>query len=88
LAFAVVLLCLLASVQFLVPQLSKPGAGEDLPPHVAQILWLLSHTLWIALGLGLLFALEAFLVLRRFAREEAQQRQNQQVSSLAKPSGA
>jgi hypothetical protein len=75
LAIAVVLLCLLAGVQFFVPKLPEPKPGEEVPPHLTRMIWLLNHTLWIAVGVGLLFALEAFVVLRRFRRTEAQQSQ-------------
>jgi hypothetical protein len=85
LGIAVVLLCLLASVQFLVPKLPPPPAGKEEPAQLARIVWLLNNTFWIALGLGLLFALEAFVVLRRFAREEALQREREFQSALAGP---
>jgi hypothetical protein len=54
-------------------RLPPEDAGADLAaasPALAFLLRLLYHLPWVVLVLGLLFALEAFLVLRRFARVE------------------
>jgi hypothetical protein len=43
-------------------------------PEVARIRDVFDYVPWIALGIAVLYAIEAILVLRRFAREEARRR--------------
>ncbi len=53
---------------------SPRGDGEELPASAKWGWLLLSNIPWVVLLLAALFALEAFIVLRRFAREEEKQR--------------
>jgi hypothetical protein len=76
LAFAAVLLAGMLVLWFRLP---PEDAGADLAassPALRALLYLLYHLPWVVLVLGLLFALEAFIVLRRFARAEAARRTN------------
>jgi len=72
-------LCLLALLLlrvFLPPLPNLTGAAHERPWNVAFFLWFLQNLHWVVLVLALLFALEAFIVLRKFARAEASQRPN------------
>jgi hypothetical protein len=71
LAVAAVLLIGLLVVWVGSPRDRQPKA----PTRTEAVVWgLLDSLPWIVLALGVLFALEAFVVLRRFARAEAAQR--------------
>jgi hypothetical protein len=48
----------------------NPAAG----PEVARIRELFDYVPWVALAIAVLYAIEATIVLRRFAREEARRR--------------
>jgi hypothetical protein len=43
-------------------------------PEVARIREVFDYIPWVALGIAVLYAIEATIVLRRFAREEARRR--------------
>jgi hypothetical protein len=47
---------------------------RDPPPEFVRLLTLLSYLPWVVLVIAVLVAVEAFVVLRRFAREEAKRR--------------
>jgi hypothetical protein len=49
----------------------------SLSPSVAQFRALFDYIPWVVLAIVVLYAIEATLVLRRFAREEAQRRAQQ-----------
>jgi hypothetical protein len=44
------------------------------PPEFVRLVTLLSYLPWVVLAIAVLVAVEAFVVLRRFAREEAKRR--------------
>jgi hypothetical protein len=46
-------------------------------PEVARIREVFDYIPWVALGIAVLYAIEAVIVLRRFAREEAARRRAQ-----------
>jgi hypothetical protein len=70
LAVVVVLLAVLLGIWAL------PSAGDvrDLPPEYGRLLTFLHYLPWVVLACTVLVAVEAFVVLRRFAREEALRR--------------
>jgi hypothetical protein len=71
LAVVIVLLAVLLGVWMRLPS----GAElRDLPPEYVRLLTALSYLPWVVLACALLVAAEAFVVLRRFAREEALRR--------------
>jgi hypothetical protein len=74
LALAGVLLCVLGSFQFILPPMPTPPEGMEYRPGAGLVVGMVNHSLWIALLLAALFGLEAFVVLRRFRREEAARR--------------
>jgi hypothetical protein len=51
-----------------------PPRKEAQPAHVELMRFVVGNVPWIVLVLGLLLALEASIILRRFAREEALRR--------------
>ena len=76
---AVLLLVLLGVWAKLPPwhEVQNPAAGSgmrNLPPESVRLVSLLYNIPWIVLAIAVLVALEAFFVLRRFAREEALRR--------------
>jgi uncharacterized membrane protein len=74
LVLASMLLVVLLVVRSSLPPLPIGYRPQDLGAGGAVALWLLSNLHWVVLGLLLLFMLEAFFVLRSFAREEARQK--------------
>ncbi len=57
-----------------------PDAGPDATPaRLAPAVWVWDHLPWIVFGGALLGAVEVWLVLRKFAREEAAQRARQDL---------
>jgi len=70
LGLAGVLLVALLVVRMSVPlPLDKPD--QPYPAPLAWMIFLLANLHWFVLGLAVLFAVEAFFVLRTFARAEA-----------------
>jgi len=55
------------------PNLAEEGKPQTL--YVTVSLWVLRHLPWIVLTVAVLFALEAVIVLRRFARAESRERE-------------
>jgi hypothetical protein len=86
LAVAAGLLATLASFQFVLPPMPTPPEGKEYRPGVGLVVGLVNHSLWVALLLGSLFALEALIVLRRFARAEEAQRQQTATNAPVAPS--
>lgn len=82
LVIAGVLLVILAILPGFVPPL-EPGPRVQVPDGVLRVLALLKNLPWIALGLAVLFGVEASFVLRRFRREEARR----QTPSSPPPGG-
>jgi hypothetical protein len=70
LVIAAFLLVALAVLPSFLP-LAPPGRGIEVPDRLLLVLSVLKNLPWIALGLAVLFGIEAFFVLRRFRREEA-----------------
>jgi hypothetical protein len=67
----VVLLVVLLVIWWWLP----PAAGaSNLPLEVQRLLTALNALPWVVLGIAVLVTLEAYFVLRRFAREEALRR--------------
>jgi hypothetical protein len=66
------LLLALLVIGFVMPPLPAEEVNDR--PSLVMVTTLLNHLPWIALVLAILLGLEAVLVLRRFAREEARQR--------------
>ncbi len=71
LVIVVVLLAVLLGVWLRLPPAAE---RQELPPDVGRLMALLSYLPWVVVGIAVLVALEAFFVLRRFAREEAKRR--------------
>jgi hypothetical protein len=57
---------------YLLPR-PRPGPGGVLPPWKAWLAWFLDLTPWLALLVLLVEPVEIYLVLRRFARKQAEQ---------------
>jgi positive regulator of sigma E activity len=57
----------------------RPEAVGVPSPGLARILFMLDLLPWLALGLGVLQGIEAYFVLRAFARKQAEQTQTQPV---------
>jgi hypothetical protein len=72
LAVVVVLLVVLLGIWAKLP--SPNSDLRNLPPEYVRLVTLLSYLPWVVLAIAVLVGLEAFFVLRRFAREEAQRR--------------
>src|SRR5262249_26324068 len=69
---AAMLLAILILVRAgLPPKVAELAQSTELPWHYQVGLALLVNAHWIALGLAVLIGIEAFLVLRLFARKEA-----------------
>jgi hypothetical protein len=73
LAAAALMLAALVVIRAYVPPVGELARQEYVPAAASAALWFLTNLHWIALALAALFAVEAFFVLRRFAREEAKQ---------------
>lgn len=71
---AVVLMVVLILIRLSLPPLPEGSPEQPLPPTLAWVVFLLGNLHWVVVGLAVLFGLEAFLVLRAFARAEATQR--------------
>jgi hypothetical protein len=82
LALSVLLLVALLVIRLCLPDLSWV-AESGAPARLQFFVWLLTNLHWIVLAFGILFALEAFIVLRAFAREEAKQKAERDAALLA-----
>jgi hypothetical protein len=87
LAAAGVLLAVLASFQFVLPPMPAPPEGKEYQPGIGLVVALVNHSLWIALLLACLFGIEAFVVLRRFARLEMAPREQTVTNEPVAPAG-
>ena len=83
LGIAGILLAALVFLPSFLP-LTPPGRGVELPEGIQRMLSLLRNLPWIALGVAVLFGIEACFVFRRFRREEARR----QTPSSPQASGA
>ncbi len=73
LAIGGLLLIGLLIVRAMMPSLSQLGGQtEDMAVRGRVMLWLLDNLHWVVLAFVILFGVEAFFVLRRFARLEAE----------------
>jgi hypothetical protein len=70
LGVAGLLLVVLLVIRMSIP-LSTEKLDQPVPAPLAWMIFLLANLHWFVLALALLFALEAFFVLRAFARAEA-----------------
>src|SRR4051812_35067396 len=70
LAAAGVLLAALLVIRASMPALPQGTPQDPLPPRMAWVVFLLRNLHWLAVLLAVLFTVEAFLVLRAFARAE------------------
>lgn len=80
-------LIVMMAVWVRVSSMDLPLPGSEISPAVPLFVWLLNQIPWIVIALLLLGGIEAFFVLRQFARKEALQRL-QQASGSSSETGS
>lgn len=79
LTVATLLLIVLVVVRLSLPPLPHGRPDEPLPPALAWVVFLLENLHWFIAALAVLFTVEAYLVLKAFARAEAAQQSKVQA---------
>jgi hypothetical protein len=85
LMMALVMLTVLLAIRYLMPPVQLQVKNDEMSARGRFLIALLANLHWVVAGFALLFGLEAWIVLRRFARLEAQLRKPGELPASPPP---
>jgi hypothetical protein len=83
LAMALLMLTSLLAIRYVMPPVSVKN--DEIAPRGKFLLALLANLHWVVVGFAVLFCLEAWIVLRRFAQIEAQSKRPAETAPAPPP---
>jgi hypothetical protein len=85
LAMALLMLTSLLAIRYVMPPVQLSVKNDEIAPRGKFLLALLANLHWVVVGFAVLFCLEAWIVLRRFAQIEAQSKRPAETAPAPPP---